>query len=273
MTSHSRRVRDPCMTLSHLRRYAKGKAHDARIAISSWRYAGNRFQDPICGHRFRRMLPSSSGSPDAWCPRCWSAERHRLLWLYLVRETPITTSRLRVLHFAPERGVESRLRALRNLDYVTADLSPGRAMVQADLTALPFGDHEMDIVLCSHVLEHIPDDQAAIREIFRVLKPGGWAIMQHPIDRGRATTFEDWSIQTPEQRDRAFFQFDHVRIYGRDIEDRFRSVGFAVEMIRYIDRVAPWERDRFRLAQVPGPHPERDLEADMIYLCRVPMAP
>jgi Methyltransferase domain len=243
---------------------------DARNVVASWRYAGLRYTDPICGHHFRRLATGSSGEPNSVCPRCWSAERHRLLWLFLNRETSLLRDRLRVLHFAPERGISRRLWQQRNLSYVTADIAPGRAAVTADLTNLPFANGRFDVVLCSHVLEHIGDDRAAIAELHRVLRPGGWAALQHPIDPDRAVTYEDPSVTTPEDRDREFFQSDHVRVYGRDIYERLREPGFDVEVVRYIDRISRSERDRYRLDQVPSPRPERDLEADTIYLCRVP---
>ena len=133
-------------------------------------------------------------------------------------------------HGKPERGISKRLCRLGNIDYTAIDLDGRQDALKADLTALPFTS-QFDLVLCSHVLEHIPDDHKALREMRRVLRPGGIAVMQHPIDRGREKTFEDWAITTPEERDRIFFQSDHVRIYGRDIEDRIRNAGFAVQMV------------------------------------------
>jgi hypothetical protein len=253
---------------SRVRSVAIRKLRDARIAVGSWPYIGRRFTDPICGHRFRRLLSTPSGARNAWCPRCWSAERHRVLWLYLERETPLLRDRLRVLHLAPERGLGARLRALPNLDYTSADLGAGRAMVTADLTALPFADGSFDVVLCNHVLEHIPEDRQAMREIRRVLSLDGWVVMQHPIDANRAETFEEPAARTPEQRKRLFFQSDHVRLYGRDFADRLAQADLVTETIRYVDRCTAEERARYRLDQAPSSRPDRDIEADVIYLCR-----
>jgi SAM-dependent methyltransferase len=249
---------------------ARREARDTLSALKALRYRGNRYEDPICGRHVNQMLATSSGRPDALCPGCRSAERHRLLWLYLDRELNITTERLRVLHVAPERGIERRLRSLRHLDYVTTDLMDRTAMVRADLTALPFPDQSFDLVLCNHVLEHIPDDVAAMGEIRRVLRSMGQAVMQHPIDINRAVTFEDWSVTSPEERQRVFFQVDHVRIYGQDFADRLTAAGFgSVETLRYQDRLTSQERLRHRTDQLPSRHPERDLEADRIYVsCR-----
>lgn len=240
---------------------------EARRALRAQRYRGTAYVDPICGRSFRALIGGSNDRPNAWCPRCHSAERHRLLWLFLTRETGVLSEPLRVLHVAPEAGLARRLRGLHNLRYTTTDLLDPAADVRADLTALPFVDGEFDMVLCNHVLEHIPDDRAAMRELRRVLAPAGQAVMQHPIDADRAETFEDWAVTTAEGRARAFLHPEHVRIYGRDFEDRLQEAGFgATKRIRYQERLAPEERERYRTEQFPSATPERDLEADVIYI-------
>jgi predicted SAM-dependent methyltransferase len=133
-----------------------------------------------------------------------------------------------VLHFAPEKRLEQRLAAQPNLDYVSTDLDRPRAMVKADITALPFPDESFDVILCSHVLEHVIDDRQAMAELFRVLKPSGWAVLQVPISRRRSETFEDPTIVAPRDRERLYGQADHVRIYGRDFTARVREAGFTV---------------------------------------------
>lgn len=103
-----------------------------------------------------------------------------------------------------------------------------------DITRIQFEDNTFDVILCSHVLEHVLDDQTAMSELFRVLKPGGWAILQSPIDFKRDKTFEDPDIVLPDDREKAFGLPDHVRIYGRDYEDRLKNVGFSVKMDDYV---------------------------------------
>lgn len=120
-----------------------------------------------------------------------------------------------------------------NLDYISADLNRSSAMVQMDVCDIPYEDNHFDVILCSHVLEHIADDQRAMGELFRVLKPGGWAILQSPVDSGRARTFEDPNIVTPEDRERVFGHSDHVRIYGHDYKDRLDQAGFTVQLDEY----------------------------------------
>jgi predicted SAM-dependent methyltransferase len=120
---------------------------------------------------------------------------------------------------------------------VTADIVPGNAMVVADITAIPFAAATFDVLLCNHVLEHVSNDRQAMRELYRVLKPGGWAVLQSPVDKRRAQTFEDSTIISPQDRERLFGQRDHVRVYGRDYKERLESAGFAVTIVDYSEQV------------------------------------
>jgi SAM-dependent methyltransferase len=197
-----------------------------------WRYRGDRVTCPVCEGQFAKFMPrikpSGPNRPGARCPGCGASERHRHLWLYLARRRDLFTEPLRVLHFAPEPRISKRLRRLSNLDYVSADLNSPRAMIKADITKLQFDSASFDVVICSHVLEHVPDDHGALLEIRRVLRPGGWAVILVPIDRGRSQTFEDPSIVTARDRERTFGQSDHVRVYGRDFPERLGRAGFEV---------------------------------------------
>jgi SAM-dependent methyltransferase len=167
------------------------------------------------------------------CPRCGASERHRHLWLYLQNSTNLFSEPLRVLHFAPEWIIQKKLRRCPNLDYISADIDPHSAMVKMDITDITYPDHAFDVVLCSHVLEHVSDDRKAIRELYRVLKPGGWAAVLVPLDHGRATTLEDPTVVLPEDRERLFWQADHFRLYGRDFKNRLEQAGFTVAVDSY----------------------------------------
>lgn len=231
--------------------------------------AGTRHEDPICGRSFHRFAPGPRQRPQAYCPGCGSAERHRVLYLFLRRNTDIFERPARVLHVAPEAGIAARLQEAPTVDYVSTDLDPAAAMVTADLTDLPFDDGSFDFVLCNHVLEHVPDDVAAMRELRRVVARDGLAVMQHPIDARRPDTFEDWSVTAPAERERVFFQRDHVRIYGRDFADRLHIAGFSrVARTKLQDDLPPGEIERYCLAQHPSDRPERDIEADVVYTAR-----
>lgn len=212
---------------------------------------GNKFTDPIDGKSFRTFLPYGYENPreNILSPSTLSLERHRLLWLFLKNETPFFSKKLKVLHFAPEQAFHSRFKKLANIEYTTTDLNSPLADVKADICNLPFSDATFDVILCNHVLEHIPDDTKAMQELFRVLKPGGWGIFQIPQDLRRAKTFEDDTITDRKERARIFGQYDHVRIYGRDYFDKLRSIGFKVEEADYTQKLSEAEIERYRLAR------------------------
>lgn len=221
-----------------------------RPILALW-MRGNKYVDPIDGKKFKSFLPYGYENPreNVLGPSTLSLERHRLLWLYLKNKTEFFNGNHKVLHFAPEQAFYKRLRKLKNLDYTTTDLNSPLADVQADICNLPFNDNSYDIIFCNHVLEHIPDDTKAMRELFRVLKPGGWGIFQIPQDLKRATTFEDDSITDKKERAKIFGQYDHVRIYGRDYFDKLRSVGFEVEEVDYTALLSPEKVEKYRLAK------------------------
>jgi SAM-dependent methyltransferase len=212
---------------------------------------GNTFTDPIDGKSFRIFLPYGYGKQreNALSPSTLSLERHRLLWLYLKNETDFFTADKKVLHFAPEQCFLKQFKTLKNLDYTTTDLNSPLADVKADICNLPFSDNEFDVILCNHVLEHIPDDTKAIQELYRVLKPGGMGIFQIPQDLSRETTFEDDSITDKKKRAKIFGQYDHVRVYGLDYFDKLRSIGFKVEEVDYTSKISKEEITRYCLAK------------------------
>lgn len=204
-------------------------------------YIGNRVYCPCCDGHFRRFLPYGFKAirQNALCPRCGAGERHRLMWLYFQNRTNLFRDKLKVLHFAPEAIIEQKLRTYPNLDYTSADLNPRSAMVTMDITDIPYEEHTIDVILCSHVLEHIPDDRMAMSELYRVLKPGGWAILLVPLDPMRANTFEDPSTVDPQERYHLFGQIDHVRVYGRDYTTRLEYAGFTVHQEPYARELGP----------------------------------
>ncbi|MFA9190946.1 methyltransferase domain-containing protein [Flavobacterium sp. FZUC8N2.13] len=235
---------------------------------------GNNFTDPIDGKSFKSMLPYGYEKQrnNVLSPSTLSLERHRLLWLYLNEETDFfqsepdsdssitntkriklrdaeTNSALKVLHFAPEQAFYKRFRKQQNLDYTTTDLFSPLADVKADICNLPFEDNQYDVILCNHVLEHIPDDTKAMQELYRVLKPGGMAILQIPQDLNRDVTFADDSITDQKERTKIFGQYDHVRIYGRDYFDKLRSIGFKVIEEDYTNKISPNLVEKYCLAK------------------------
>ncbi|WP_282030680.1 class I SAM-dependent methyltransferase [Winogradskyella eximia] len=212
---------------------------------------GDKYTDPIDGKSFKTFLPYGYGNqrPNVLSPSTLSLERHRLLWLYLKNETDFFTAEKSVLHFAPEQCFLKRFRSLKNLKYTTTDLLSPIADVKADICDLPFEDNSYDVILCNHVLEHIPDDTKAMQELYRVMKPGGYGIFQIPQELDRAVTFEDDSITDRDERAKIFGQYDHVRVYGRDYFDKLRSIGFKVEEVDYTSKLSNETVDKYRLAK------------------------
>jgi SAM-dependent methyltransferase len=228
-----------------------------RLAKRAWLSAGDGVECPCCGRSFREFLPGPQNRPNVACPACGAYDRHRLLWLYLTRERPelVTGEPRRLLHFAPEPVLRKLLDASPELQYVSADIDSPHADHAVDIQALPFEDESFDAVLCLHVLEHVEDDRRAMRELRRILRPGGWAIAMVPVQAGLATTREDPTADTPEKRLAAHGQADHLRLYGLDFPDRLRDAGFEVEVEDYVARLGEEERSRFALG------------GERIYLC------
>src|SRR4030065_2363759 len=194
---------------------------------------------PVCTNRIEAFLPFGMNPlkkprPIALCPVRKSLERHRLMWLYFRERTNLFKDALKMLHIAPETQLSKLLRKLPNLCYVTADLDPRHAMVQMDVTNIQYPDNSFDVIYASHVLEHIPDDRKAMRELCRVLKSDGWAILQVPI--WGKETLEDPNIKTPGERQKVFGQNDHVRRYGSDgkYRERLEDAGFHVKIDQYV---------------------------------------
>jgi SAM-dependent methyltransferase len=221
--------------------------------IIAFTLKGTKYTDPIDGKSFKSMLPYGyeKQRKNALSPSSLSLERHRLLWLYLKNETDFftATDKKKVLHFAPEQAFYKLFRNQKNIDYTTTDLFSPLADVKADICNLPFDDNQYDIILCNHVLEHIPDDTKAMQELLRVLKPGGMAILQIPQELARETTFADDSITDQKERAAIFGQYDHVRIYGRDYFDKLRSIGFKVIEEDYTHKIAPELVEKYCLAK------------------------
>jgi len=202
---------------------------------------------PICGTRADRFLPFGLDNRlNVQCPLCGSVERHRIMWLYLARRTDFLKRPLRVLHTAPEPCMEARFRAVHGDGYVTVDRFAAHADVETDIKTLPFEDGRFDVVLSSHVLEHVRNDRSAIRELGRVLRPDGWAVIMVPYDPDRPT-YEDPAIDTPEARLAAFGHPFHFRIYGNDLPARLAAVGLEAEVLGSKALFEPAVRRRFRL--------------------------
>jgi SAM-dependent methyltransferase len=224
---------------------------------------------PFCGWQGTHFLPNGVElRKNARCPNCDSLERHRLYYLYLKTCIPVQRQ-IRVLHFAPEKILMTLFRSFPNVDYLSADIVPGKAMVVADITNTPFMDDAFDLIFCSHVLEHVPDDRKAMRELRRIMNPTGFGILQVPIKTHRggipmSETYEDFSITDPGEREKAFGQHDHVRIYGTDFRDRLEAAKFNVKLIKFAEQLS--EADRQRYCLLPD-HPSASETEGWIFQC------
>jgi SAM-dependent methyltransferase len=221
-----------------------------------WRYAGVAFQCNICGRTFGRFDQGVHTSNELQCPFCKSRPRHRTAYRYFRERSDLFDGRpKRMLHMAPEPSLGPIFRAIPNIDYLSGDLDPKAAMVQMDITDIQYPARSFDVIYCSHVLEHVPDDRKAMREIVRVLTTRGWAVIAVPIVR-RDRTFEDPSITGPAAREKAFGQFDHVRSYGPDFAHRLRESGCDVTIDDFASRLSNEEVHRYGLSR------------EDIYVCR-----
>lgn len=170
------------------------------------------------------------------CPRCGSTDRERHLLAYLEREKSIQFRGRRVLHFAPENAIRGWIVAQKPQEYVQADLLPSApGILKIDITEMPFASGYFDVVVANHVLEHVSQDSSALREVGRVLRRGGHAIMQTPYAARLPTTLELECIRSTSSRLALYGQEDHVRLYGTDLIRRIEAHGLSSQMKNHSD--------------------------------------
>lgn len=225
-------------------------------------YKGNKVECPVCEKSFRKFL--SYGSKVAHregvlCPYDLTLERHRLMWLYLKNETDFFTATKNVMHIAPEQCFLDLFKKQKNLTYTTGDLVSPIADIHFDLHKIPLADNLYDVIFCNHVLEHVEDDHQCMTELFRIMKPGGWGIFQVPIDNTRTETYEDPTITDPDECEKHFWQYDHVRLYGLDYPAKLKAAGFEVNPYDYHTKFPKEQYERMRL------HPD-----ELIYVVSKP---
>ena len=221
--------------------------------VAPWLYRGNNIECPVCNHTFSKFLSYGSNvahRENVLCPFDLTLERHRLMWIYLKDHSDFFTApQLNVLHMAPEQCFIERFKTQKNLIYLTADIESPIADMHFDLHQIPLDDNRFDVVFCNHVMEHVDHPIQCMQELYRVMKPGGWAIMQVPQDMNREQTYEDPNIVTPEDREKHFWQKDHVRLFGRDYPDYLRNAGFEVKEFWLKDYCSPDRFDRYRISK------------------------
>lgn len=214
------------------------------------RYFGREYYCPLCNSHINTLKPIGfdfpvlkkmqivgGGKRDALCPVCMSSDRVRLNYLFLVKYTEIFSKQTKLLHLAPEPSLKDVFIKDKNINYLTADLYKEDVMEKIDITNIQYPDRSFDAIIGNHILEHIPDDMKAMNELYRALKPGGWAILQVPFSKILDKTFEDSSVNTEAKREKVFGQKDHVRIYGLDYPERLRKAGFKVTEYKWTEDV------------------------------------
>ena len=214
-------------------------------------YKGDKVVCPVCEKKFSKFLSYGSNvahRENVLCPYDLTLERHRLMWLYLKNHSNFFSQKnLKVLHIAPEQCYHKKFKAQNNLVYLTGDLVSPIADMHFDLHDIPLESDRFDIVFCNHVMEHVDDAIQCMRELYRVMKPGGWAIMQVPQDFSRNSTYEDASITSPEDREKYFWQKDHVRLFGKDYPDWLKKAGFSVEEFDKDAHYSKQNQEKYRL--------------------------
>ena len=197
-------------------------------------YKGDKVECPVCEHHFSKFLSYGSDiahRENVLCPYDLTLERHRLMWLYLKDHSDFfTKENNNVLHIAPEQCFYKQFKSQKNLNYLTGDLESPLADMHFDLHSIPLEDNRFDVVFCNHVMEHVDDAIQCMSELHRVMKPGGWGVMQVPQDFTREETYEDASITSPEEREKHFWQKDHVRLFGKDYPEWLKKAGFEVDI-------------------------------------------
>lgn len=220
-------------------------------------FYGNERNCPLCGHNYKKFGKGGvEKREDAQCMNCGSLERHRFLWLYLKEKFDINSKNdLSVLHFAPEKYFEQKLRRISKF-YLTSDIEDNQVDVKIDIQNIPCRDNSFNLIICSHVLEHVVDDKKALKELLRILTPDGLALIIIPVERDE--TFEDPSIKNPDERLKIFGQRDHVRIYGEDFIERLTESGFSVSSYQPKDLFTKDEQIKFGIK----------IESDRLYVCK-----
>ena len=228
-------------------------------------HKGDNVVCPICNSKFKKFGPIGL-TKNRKCHKCGSFGRHRLLWMYFNEKTDLfkTNNKIRLLHFAPEKVFYDIFSNSTNIEYYPCDLTPEIyahyekkvKINKVDITKIPFEENYFNVIICSHVLEHITDDALAMSELYRVLKKGGWTILQVPIDYNREITYEDFSITTAKGREKAFGQHDHVRIYGCDYKNKLKNIGFIVNEDDFAKSFSYEDLLRYRI------------DPDFIYNCK-----
>ncbi len=235
-------------------------ANAVRLAFLKLKLSGNKVTCACCNKSFKHFAAfGNENRQNAWCPNCESLERHRLLWMYFKNKTNLYTEPIKLLHVAPEIIFLKLFKKQNNLDYFPVDIFPElypKPTSYLNILEHDIPDNSFDVIICNHVFQYIEDDKKAMTSIYNLLKPGGWSILQVPINTKRRLTYEDASITDPLEREKAFGLKEHVRYYSYDYADKLREAGFTVLVEDYSNEFTDEEIYKFGF-----------FKGDAIYYC------
>jgi SAM-dependent methyltransferase len=207
----------------------------ADMHVSFWKMksifvTGNNVNCNCCDKKFSRFLDYGDYKKrkNAICPNCLSLERTRMLWDFLKDSKYLNNKS--ILHFAPFRVIEKKIKQIPSIKYISGDIDPMLAMRKIDITKIDYNENSFDVVLCSHVLSVVKNDKKAIQELYRVLKPKGTLILQTYIYKKYEKTFENFNIESNNERYKAYGKHYLQRCYGKDFIERFIKEGFSVDI-------------------------------------------
>ncbi len=224
-------------------------------------YLGNEYHCNLCEKEFRSFLPKGNiPREQAMCPYCFSLERTRVLDLYLENELDLyNQTNCSILHFAPEDALFHKLKKISGVEYIDADINPANARHVEDITNISYADDYFDYLICSHVLGHVPDENKAISECKRVLKPSGVALFLSVIPPTQQETLEYFEDLTAQQRLSMYGESDLIRLHGTDFLNRL-ATQFHVEAIDYRLQCSPEDQTKYSLGNG---------EREVIYKCTI----
>lgn len=214
-------------------------------------YRGDKVYCVCCGSSFRSFAPFGVNKlPNRMCLECDSLERDRLMWMYLEMKTDLYNKQVKMLHVAPERIFYKKFKNMPNIEYYPVDKYPApypSGTKYMDLLNHQLPPESFDVIICNHVFQYIEQDLQAMRAVYSLLKKGGWAILQVPIDWNREFTFEDFTITDPAQREIVFGLREHVRWYGKDYGSKLEKAGFEVKKDDFISEFTAEELTHYGL--------------------------
>lgn len=227
--------------------YVKILIRDFLFKNMAKKFKGKKLVCPICEFQADKFGSSPNGErQNVKCPRCRSLERHRAQWLFGLSKINYNKNTT-ILHFSPE-FCYSRVFMRKTPNYYTAQYT--KSMLSdytLDIQNTGLRPNMFDIIICNHILEHVNNDYLAISELYRLLKPNGFAFIQVPMDCNLKNTYEDSSVKDPIEREKLFGQSDHLRLYGWDFEKRLENSGFKVETIQFWKLLSSEEIDKYAL--------------------------